>query len=159
MGKGPAVIRPIEHWKCRQKKWLEVIAVLKADTAGSLGLNHYSHFLRGPVQQSWCTQTLGPAGAGYCSLRYSHKLCHLPQAPQDKSAPLYCCSSVAPTEVGREGEEHRLARRQCTNCQVSLTCTEEDVYFTKASIMIYKTLNTFKSGCDSLAWCPGSCRT
>ena len=133
MGKGPAVIRLIERWKCRQKKWLEIIAVLKTDTCQVLRSQSLQPaFLRGPVQQSWCIQTLGPAGAWRLLAEISPQAVLPATTPWDKSAPPYRCSSVVPTEVGREGGEYRLARWQCTNCQVSLMCTEEEILFFKS---------------------------
>lgn len=153
MGKGPAVIRLIECWKRRQKKWLEIILVLKADTDSSFGLNHYSlHFWELLSSSPGAHRPWVLLEPGNCLLRYLPKLCCPPQPSGTNQLLLLPCCAYGTRE------ERPLARQPPTNCQVSLTGTEEET-FPKVSIVIHKTLNTSKSGSDSLAWCPGSCLT
>lgn len=105
MGKGPAVIILIERWKCRQKKWLEIIAVLKADTAGSIGLNHYSpHFWEALPSSPGAYRPWIPLELGDCLLRYLRKLSSLPQPPgQIRSSLLLLQGCAYRSREGRRG--------------------------------------------------------
>lgn len=104
MGKGPAVIRLIEHWERRQKKRSGIVAVPAADAARSLSLHHCSSRFR--EAPTWCVQTLG---SWSLELAETSRQAVLPATtPQDKSAPPCCCSRVVLTEVEGEGEQERL---------------------------------------------------